>query len=110
MLVKEIDSLSNTARNFFCFILAFGIKVKLRNFVNIWMIEDRLQDLSSSTCSIFRLYFSITCSALTKTVKYQTIQSLQKKTIEKLLNKLFSLNDQDSNEKKLNSMQTSNAE
>ena len=28
---KEIDSLKDTARNFFRFILAFGIKLKLRN-------------------------------------------------------------------------------
>ena len=28
---KEIDFLSDTARNFFRFILAFGIKLKLQN-------------------------------------------------------------------------------
>ena len=50
---EEIDSLSDTARNFFRFIFAFGIKLKLRNVVNIWMVEDRLQDLNSSTCGIF---------------------------------------------------------
>ena len=50
---EEINSLSDTARNFVCFAQAFGIKLKLRNFVNIWMVEDRLQDLDSSTCSIF---------------------------------------------------------
>ena len=50
---EEIGSLSDTARNFFRFILAFGIKLKLRNVVNIWMVEDRLQDLNSSTCGIF---------------------------------------------------------
>ena len=32
---KEIDSLSDTARDFFYFIHAFGIKLKLRSFVNI---------------------------------------------------------------------------
>ena len=53
----EVDSLSNTARNSFRFVQAFGIKLKLRNFVNIWMVEDRLQDIDSSTCGIFQLYF-----------------------------------------------------
>ena len=38
---EEIDSLSDTARNFFRFILAFRIKLKLQNFVNIWMVQDR---------------------------------------------------------------------
>ena len=50
---EEIDSLSDTARNFFRFVQAFQIKLKLRNFVNIWMVEDRIQDLDSSTCGIF---------------------------------------------------------
>ena len=40
----EILSLSNTARDFFYFVQAFGNKHKLRSFLNIWMVEDRLQD------------------------------------------------------------------
>ena len=42
---RELDALSDTANDFFCFILAFDNKLKLRNFVNIWMAEDRVQDL-----------------------------------------------------------------
>ena len=37
---RELDALSNTATNFFHFIQAFGNKLKLRDFVNIWMVED----------------------------------------------------------------------
>ena len=54
---NEINSLNETARNFFYFIQAFGIKLKLRGFVNIWMVEDRLQDLDSATYGIFQIYF-----------------------------------------------------
>ena len=50
---KELDALSDTASNFFCFILAFGNKFKLRDFVNIRMVGDRVQDLNSVTCGIF---------------------------------------------------------
>ena len=32
---NEIDLLSNTARNFFQLVQAFGIKLKLRDFVNV---------------------------------------------------------------------------
>ena len=53
----EILSLSDTSRNIFYFIQAFGNKLKLRSFVNIWMVEDRLQDLESATCGIFQIYF-----------------------------------------------------
>ena len=36
----EVNVLSNTARNFFQFVQAFSIRLKLRTFVNIWMVED----------------------------------------------------------------------
>ena len=48
---------SGTARDFFYFVQSFGSKLKLRDFVNIWMIEDRVQDLDSVTCGIFQIYF-----------------------------------------------------
>ena len=49
----EILSLSDTARRFFYFVQSFGNKLKLKSLLNIWMLEDRLQDLESSNCSIF---------------------------------------------------------
>ena len=52
----ELDSLSKAAIIFFHFIQAFGIKLKRRSFVNIWMVEDRLQDLDCSNCGTFQLY------------------------------------------------------
>ena len=53
----EILSLSDTARNFLYFVQEFENKLKLRSFLNIWMVEDRLQDLDSSTCGIFQIFF-----------------------------------------------------
>ena len=55
---KELDALDDTAANFFHFIQAFGSKLKLRDFVNIWMVEDRVRDLNSVTCGIFQIYFN----------------------------------------------------
>ena len=69
---KEIDSPSDTARYFFYFVQAFGIKLKLRSFVNIWMVEDRIQDLDSATCRIFQLYFYENLFNPTKTAKFKT--------------------------------------
>ena len=54
---EELDTLSDAANDFFRFVPAFGNKVKLRNFVNIWMVENRVQNLNSATCGIFQLYF-----------------------------------------------------
>ena len=92
----EVDSLSDTARNFFRFIQAFGIKLKLRN----WTVEDRLQDLDSSTCGIFQLYFFDNFFNPDENSKIQNNSRLNRKTVEILLNELFTLNDQNSNEKK----------
>ena len=54
---EELNGLSDTTINFFHFVQAFGNKLKLRNFVNIWMIEDRRRNLDSVTCCIFQLCF-----------------------------------------------------
>ena len=43
-----LDPLSDATN----FIQAFGNKLKLRDFVNMWMVENRVQDLISVTCGI----------------------------------------------------------
>lgn len=100
LIKDEIDSLGNTARNFFQFVQTFGIELRLRNFVNIWMIEDRIQNLESATCSVFQMYFY---EKLFNSDKNSTIQDdtkLTKRTVEILLNEIFSLDDQ-ANETKI---------
>ena len=92
---NEINSLSETARNFFYFIQAFGIKLKLRGFVNIWMVEDRLQDLDSATCGIFQIYFYQNLFNPEENSKIQGNAKLNKKTVETLLNEMFSLDDKE---------------
>ena len=92
---EEIDSLSDTARNFFYFIQVFGIKLKLRSFVYIWTVEDRIQDLDSATCGIFQIYFYYNLFNPGKNSKIQGDTKLTKKTVETLLNELFSLDNKD---------------
>ena len=91
----EILSLSDTARNFFYFIQAFGNKLKLRSFINIWMVEDRLQDLDSSTCGIFQIFFYQNLFNPSKNSKIQGETKLNKKTVETLLNEIFTLDDKE---------------
>ena len=98
---NEIHSLSETARNFFRFVQAFGIKLKLRNFVNIWMVEDRLEDLFSRTCGIFQLYFYDNLFNPDENSKIQNSTKLTRKTVETILNKLFVLDNQDANEQQM---------
>ena len=94
---KELDALSDIATIFFHFIQAFGNKLKLRDFVNIWMVKDRVQDLNSVTCGIFQKYFY---NNLFNPEENSTIQDkkwLNKRTIETLLNELLVLDDQETN-------------
>ena len=91
----EIISLSDTARNFFYLIQAFGIKLKLRIFVNIWMVEERLQDLDSATCGMFQIYFYQNLFNPDKNRKIQGETKLNKKTVETLLNEIFSLDNKE---------------
>ena len=55
--VDELDALSNIASIIFSLMQALGNKLKLRNFVNIWVVKDRVQSLHFATCNIFQLYF-----------------------------------------------------
>ena len=96
--VVELDALSDTASNFLHFIQTFDNKLKLRNFVNIWMVEDRAQNLDSVTCGILQLYFYDNLFNPNENSKIQGKARLNKKTIETLLNELFVLDNQGKNE------------
>ena len=96
---EEIDSLSETARNLFYFINAFGIRLKLRSFVNVWMVEDRVQNLESATCGIFQIYFYENLFNPEENSSIQKETKLKKTTVEKLLNELFSQDDVDNENK-----------
>ena len=92
------DNLSNMAHDLFYFIQSFGNKLKLRDFVNIWIVDDRIQVLNSVTCGLFQIYF---CNNLLNSDQNSKIESktkLNKKRIETLLNELFVLDGEEQNE------------
>ena len=53
----EIDHLSDTARDFLNFIQSFGNKLKVLDFVNLWMVEEPIHSLDTVACDIFQRYF-----------------------------------------------------
>ena len=95
---EELDVLSDTNSNLFHSILAFGNKLKLRNFVSIWKVEDKIQNFDSVMCGIFQLHFYDNLFNSDKNSKIQDKTKLNKRTIETLLNELFVLKDQETNE------------
>ena len=56
-LSKEIEKLNDTARDLFYFIKSFADFLKVSNFLNIWMLEDPIENTETVTCGIFQLYF-----------------------------------------------------
>ena len=59
------------------------------------MVEDRVQDLDSSTYGIFQLYFYDNLFNPEENSKIQDKTRLNKKTIETLVNEMFALDNQD---------------
>ena len=94
---KELDALSGAATNCFHFIEAFGSKLELRDFVNIWMAEDRVQELNSVTCGTCQIYFYDNLFNPDENRKIRNNKRLNKRTVEAFLNELFVLNDQNKN-------------
>ena len=94
---KNFDSLSDAATNFFHFVQPFGNKLKLRDFENTWMVEDRVQDLNSVTCGIFLIYFYDNLFNPNQNSKIQDKKRLNKRTIKTLLKEPFVLNNQETN-------------
>ena len=90
---EELDALSDTATNFFHFIQAFGNNLKLRNVINIWMVEDRVHTLNSVTCGIFQIYFYNNLFNPDENSKIQNKARLNKNVIKTLLNELFVLDN-----------------
>ena len=66
------------------------------------MLEDRIQDLDTVSCGIFQIYFYDNLFNSDQNSKIQNKKSLNKKTVETLLNELFILNDQEQNEAIIN--------
>ena len=65
------------------------------------MVEVRVQDLNSSTCDIFQLYFYNNLFNPDENSKIQSNNRLNKKTIETLPNELFAIENQNKNEKNM---------
>ena len=62
------------------------------------MVEDRIQNLVSVTCGIFQMYFYENLFNPNENSKIQDKARLNKRTMESLLNELFVLDDQETNE------------
>ena len=75
-------------------------KVPKGKIVNVFMVDDCLQDLKSDTCGIFQFYFYTNLFLPKENSKIANNTKLTMKTIATLLNELFVL-DINENERRV---------
>ena len=83
------ETLTPTARDFFHSLNKFS-KVHNSNWVDIYMVDDQLQNIKSDTCGLFQLYFYINLFLPKEGSQIVSNRTLTLKTIKNLLNEIFS--------------------
>ena len=96
MSQKRKDQLTETAQNFFHLLEQFP-KLKKTHCMNILILENQIQDLTSPNCGQFQLYFYKSLFDPDEKSKILSHGTLNKSTLETIINEIFST-DIDENE------------
>ena len=88
--LTEYERIQKTAQDFFHTLYEFG-RVHNRQVVDVFMVDDQLQNLESDTCGIFQLYFYTNVFLPKEGSKIINNSKLTMKTISTLLNEIFTL-------------------
>ena len=96
--VKGLNELRTTTQDLLHLMFEFGKLHGIKDEINVFSVDDQLQITETDTCGIFQLYFYYNLFNPLKTSSIIENSSLGRNTIEKLLNEIFSLN-QDTNER-----------
>ena len=83
------EQLTETAQIFFHLLQQFA-KLKTTNDMNILILEQPVQDFTSSNCGIFQLYFYKKLFNPDEKSKIINYENLNKRTIEVIFNEIFS--------------------
>ena len=92
--IKNVHCLRPTTQDLLHLMYEFGRLHKVNDTTTVHLVNDQLQKIETDTCGIFQLYFYLNLfmpfegSTILKDTK------LSKRTIEKLLNEIFSLHRQ----------------
>ena len=92
---NEISKLSSMAADLFHLISKFEELSRIKDEVILHFSEDQLQNETSDTCGIFRLYFYKNLFDPLKKSKRINDDKLTKNTILTLLNKIFLISDKE---------------
>ena len=90
--IKDFKELRTTTQDLLHLMYEFGKLHNVENEVTVFSLDDQLQKIETDTCGIFQLYFYYNLfNPLNKSSIVQD-HVISKRTIEKLLSKIFSLN------------------
>ena len=96
--IKTGHRLRETTQDLLHLMYEYGKLHNIRDSVTIHAVDDQLQEIYSDTCGIFQLYFYYNLFVPYENSSIVEDEKLTKKTIEKILNEIFSLN-RETNEK-----------
>ena len=82
------EQLTDTAQNFFHLLAQFA-KLKRTNDMNILIVKHTVQELTSSACGLFQLYFCKNIFDQEEKSKIVNHETLNKRIIEVILNRTF---------------------
>ena len=94
---SKISRLTDTAKDFFHLLNEFAWVSNLAHEMTVVMVDDELQELYSDTGGVFQLYFYKYLFNLDENSKIMLDKHLTKKTVETLVNDIFS-KDKNKNE------------
>ena len=86
---KRKDELTDTAQKFFHLLEQFA-KLKMTHCMNILILENQIQDLTSPNCGQFQLYFYKNLFDPNEKNKIVSHKTLNKGTLQTIMNKIFS--------------------
>ena len=98
--IKNGHRLRPTTQDLLHLMYEFGKLHKIKDIVKVHLVDDQLQKIETDTCGMFQLYFYFNLFMPFENSSIIKDTKLSKKTIEKLLNEIFSLN-RDENEKEV---------
>ena len=91
--IKNAHCLRPTTQDLLHLMYEFGRLHKV-NDIAVHLVDDQLQKIETDMCGIFQLYFYLNLFMLFEGSTILKDTKLSKRTIEKLLNKIFSLHRQ----------------
>ena len=89
---NKLFNLSGAAQDFFHLIYRLSKNENIKNFVNVWMLENPIQMETTITCGSFQLYFYKYLLFPDENSKLQSYKKLTKVALETILNELFTWN------------------